>query len=396
MLKKLYYLYILFVCITTNSSAQKYTTKNIIVDSNTQKPISNVNIFNKIDNTITNDDGKFIFNSTIDSIEISHLGFEKLITNFGDLRKRDTVLLKQHVIPLNEVDVTSKEAYIQTVYNRVNDNFPYFEYGEKVFLRCIVKKNNEIIKFQDILLDVGRNSIFTSPNFKNIVYDIKILNLRKAGIISKSKIEEDFGLLSFENLFKWYSAIFTNPKNYSYSEEMTTDLNYKKINFRRKVSSSMDKGIEGYYIINNNDLSFYKVHYNTVFDNILDIPFNESKGIKWRTIGNELEVTFNKNIQQDKYFINNGKLKNVVEVINNDVRSTYEASYQILTTQSFVTQKINSNYSSTKDIFMVDFNYDKTFWFSQNQLLLNNELINFINSLNDKKKQYKIYSNFTE
>lgn len=372
--------------------SQENYTRNIIIDIDTYKPISNVNIFNRINNTISNDDGKFIFYSNIDTIQISHIGYEKINTNFKELKKKDTIFLKQQNIILNEVEVVNKEPFIKQVYGKVNDNFPFYEYSENAFLRCIVKKNDEIIKFQDILMNIGRNSIFTNPKIKNIDYSIKILNLRKAGIIPKSKKEEDFELLSFSNLLKWYSAIFTNPKNYHYFEEKLKDSNYVKINFTKMESFKSSNSIEGYYVINKKDLSFQSVYYNTVFDDISKIEYNEKKGVKWRTIANELIVNFKKN--KNKYYISDGKLKNTVEVINNNKKTIYEATYQILITQSFISKTIEPNFSSNKDIFKAEFNFDENFWKNQNQLLLNDELIKFINRLDQLKIDYDIYSNF--
>lgn len=117
------------------------------MDGETFNPISSVNVFNSKDNTISNEDGKFIFYSDIDTVIISHIGYKKVKTNFNNLKRKDTIFLNQQNIALNEVEIKNRESFIKKVYGRVNHNFPFFEYGEKSFLRCIVKKNNKIIDY---------------------------------------------------------------------------------------------------------------------------------------------------------------------------------------------------------------------------------------------------------
>lgn len=134
--------------------------------------------------------------------------------------------------------------------------------------------------------------------------------------------------------------------------------------------------------------------YNTVFDNQTLIPFNQEKNVKWRTIGNELLINYKKNIKNNKYYINNGTLKNIVEVINEDEKSIYEATYQIVNTKNIENKKVKSNFSSTKDLFKANVSFNKVFWEEQNQLLLDNELTNFLKNLKNYKSDYEIYSNF--
>jgi hypothetical protein len=374
--------------------SQNFKTNNIVVDFETLKPISNVNIYNDYDNTISNENGLFVFNSNLNSVIIYHLGYDKLITDFNTLNKNDTIYLKPIIYEIEEVVISDKRQLINKVYENIFTNYPFFSFSEENFIRCILRKNGKIIKFQDIVVNIKRNSLFTNKNIKELDYDFQISNLRKAGIIPKLKSEEDFKFLSVEELYNWFSAIFTTTNYYSYTENSMVEDKKIKINFAKNDKLNQNKSLEGYYIVNLEDFSLSEVFYNTVFDNQTLIPFNQEKNVKWRTIGNEIFINYKKNIKNNKYYINNGTLKNIVEVINEDEKSIYEATYQIVNTKNIENKKVRSNFSSTKDLFKANVSFNKLFWEEQNQLLLDNELTNFLKNLKNYKSDYEIYSNF--
>ncbi len=390
------YIKILFIIIlkTNLCISQKFVTKNIILDLETLKPISNVHIFNQFDNTISNNEGIFNFISNDSIVILSHIGYDEIKSNFSYLNKNDTIFFKSKVISLDEIVITDKKNLIKNVYENVNENYPFFSFNDELFLRCVLRKNEEIVKIQDMVVNIQRNSLFTNQVYKELEFNVEVLNIRKAGITPKSKKEEQFKLLSFEELFKWFSSIFTVPTIYNYKEDKLLDDSHSKIDFSKNSSNNDQKSLEGFYIVNLNDHSFNKVFYKTVFENISTIPYKTDKNVQWRTIGNELFVDYKKNISLNKYFLNSGKLKNVVEVINNGVKNIYEASYEIIVVKNNTNIKINSNFSSKKDLFKADFNYQKSFWEKQNQLLLDEELIYFIKNLNKLKDKYYVETNF--
>lgn len=198
--------------------SQNFKTNNIVVDFETLKPISNVNIYNDYDNTISNENGLFVFNSNLNSVIIYHLGYDKLITDFNTLNKNDTIYLKPIIYEIEEVVISDKRQLINKVYENIFTNYPFFSFSEENFIRCILRKNGKIIKFQDIVVNIKRNSLFTNKNIKELDYYFQISNLRKAGIIPKLKSEEDFKFLSVEELYNWFSTIFTTTNYYSYTE----------------------------------------------------------------------------------------------------------------------------------------------------------------------------------
>lgn len=385
---------ILIILKTNLCVSQKFLTKNIILDFETLKPISNVHIYNQFDNTISNNDGIFNFISNDSLVILSHVGYDEIKSNFTFLNKNDTIFFKSKVISLDEIVITDKKNVIRKVYENVNENYPFSSFNDELFLRCVLRKNGEIVKIQDMVVNIQRNSLFTNEVLRELEFNVEVLNIRKAGITPKSKKEEQFKFLSFEELFRWFSSIFTVPTIYNYKEDKLLDNRYSKVNFNKNSSNKDQKSLEGFYILNLDDYSFNKVFYKTVFENISTIPYKTDKNVKWRTIGNELFVDYKKNISLNKYFLNSGKLKNVVEVINNGVENIYEASYEILVVKNNTNIKFNSNFSSKKDLFKADFNYQKSFWEKQNQLLLDEELIYFIKNLNKLKDKYHVETNF--
>lgn len=389
--------YILFFLASHTLLSQEYFTKNIVLDIQTRKPLSNVHIYNEFDNTITNNEGMFSFSSKNNNIIISHLGYEINETKFEDLILNDSIFLKPKDFNLEEVILTNSNSSIRKAYENVSLNYPFYSFNNEFFIRCVLRKNNTIIKLQDMVVNIERNTLFTNQTIKEVKYKSEVLNIRKAGITPKSKKEEEFKLLSIEELFGWYSAIFTVPNLYKYQEIERIEKDYAKISFEKNTLTDLQKSLQGYYVINLNDYAFNEVFYNTVFEDSSKITFNHEKDIKWRTVQNELRVDFKLGLGSNKhYFLNNGILKTVVEVINNDVKSIYEATYEVINVKNNMTSKIKSNFSPKKDLFKADFTYDKVFWEKQNLLLLNKELQDFIKNIKNLEKEYYIYTNFKD
>lgn len=375
------------------SYAQSYSYRKIIVDSETLMPIYNVHIYNDLDSSLSNDEGYFTFYSNDNQVIFNHLGYESQHITLQNLSSIDTVYLKPKLIQLSEVVILDSKNLIKSVYNKIYANYPTTSFDEESFIRCVLKKDGEVVKMQDLVVQKRQNSLFTTQDVKKLQYNFEIKNMRKAGIISKNS--EDFALLSIEELYNWFSAIFTIPNYYNYIEDDWIDENHVKVSFQKNNELVENASLEGYYIINKSDLSFKQVSYKTVYEKIDLIPYKKDSNVKWRTIGNELVVDYKKDIFKEKYFINNATLKTKVEVINNGKKSLYEARYQVVNVKSKQKHNVNANVSPKRDMFEMNFKYDKGFWEKQNQLLLDNELINFIKGLNNlSKKDFRIYTNF--
>ena len=55
--------------------------------------------------------------------------------------------------------------------------------------------------------------------------------------------------------------------------------------------------------------------------------------------------------------------------------------------------KVKKNVSAVKDIFKIKHKYDASYWKQQNQLLLTDEMVRFIEKIGSNNKEFKIRSN---
>jgi hypothetical protein len=385
---------LLFLSISIICHAQNQISK-ILVDKNTKEPLRGATINNSIDHTITNDDGRFIFYSENDSIIIRMLGYNKLKTTFEELNSSvDTIYLKQSPIALNEVVVKDYKNIIFKTYNEIQKNHPHFSHSDKFFLRCILKRDNSIIKIEDVSGKIKRNSIFASREIPKLNFDFQLFNQRKLGLLKKDKKIEDFKLQTLENLFMWFSTVFINPNHFEFREERLADSSYAKV-FFNPLKEYQNKSI-GYYIINKKDKAI-KEYYSKTNPSFTDkIVFEEKQGYKWRTIDSELSISYDKIKKNDKYFISSGSLKQVIELFNRkNEKTVYEVEYNLIVTEPFYNiMNFNSNVRKNKELFKLDIEFDKNFWLNQNQLPLTNELNEFIKNIKTYEKEFKIISNF--
>ena len=65
------------------------------MDKNTKIPLENVLVFNETDNSTTNADGKFIFVSRENEINLNLLGYEGVKTSFDKLKNDKDTTRKQ-------------------------------------------------------------------------------------------------------------------------------------------------------------------------------------------------------------------------------------------------------------------------------------------------------------
>src|SRR5215217_7341746 len=106
-----------FIFICSFSYAQNFQISKVIVDKNTKAPLENVIISNEYDNSITNSEGKFVFISQQNEINLNLLGYNKIKTNFDKLQKeKDTVFMEIKTFELREVVISNTEAFMKKGY----------------------------------------------------------------------------------------------------------------------------------------------------------------------------------------------------------------------------------------------------------------------------------------
>jgi hypothetical protein len=379
----------------TYANSQNKITK-ILVDNLTKNPLNSATINNEKDYTISNTEGYFMFISELDSIKIRMLGYEKIKTTFKKLmNSSDTIYLKQKTYKLQEVLILNNETLLSKVYKKLEKNYPFHTYSEKFFLRCMLKKNDKIIKLEDLYGKLQRNSMFKTRNIKDFNFDVELLNLRKNGLLDKSKKVADFEFLSFEDLLKWFSTIFKNHKQYQFNIEKTNDSNFVKLAFNPR-KEFVDNSA-GYYIINLKDYSIKEFfsQSNPEFPK-KNIPFTKKRNTKWRTIHSDIHIYFDRNKETELYYISNVDIKQNTELFEGEMKNNFTTEYNFITTKSFIDNDIKSNVSMKKDVFKLKHKYSKDFWKNQNQLVLTKEMQQFLDNLGEKENQFLIFSNMND
>ncbi|MBA0884768.1 carboxypeptidase-like regulatory domain-containing protein [Flavobacterium undicola] len=380
------YLYLFLFCVFSYS--QNYQIKKIVVDATTKLPLENVLVFNETDNSTTNADGKFVFVSQKNEINLNLLGYEEVKTTFDELKNaNDTIFMQIKTIELQEVVVNNAGSYMQKVYSKIKDNV-LLNYTVDFFLRNTLKKENENIVLQDIYAKKNQNT----TNKKMI--SIEILNMRKIKLFEK----KDHINFKFPDFNSFISMIVPEPSKCNYTEIAFNDADYKKITFETKEKDHTGQIWSGYFIINRNDYAV--VEYYIIPNNDLNkTPYQKGliSNVQFRTIKWNKCMKFSKDIATNKYYPINLKMECRVEIVTDKKTFFYDNNIDYFVTNNPTNEKVNSNFSPDKDLFKAKFPYSKDFWKNQNQLPLTTELELFLKSIADKKdktKEYEVIGNF--
>ena len=166
---------------------------------------------------------------------------------------------------------------------------------------------------------------------------------------------------------------------------------HKKIAYFPKKNNFYDG--EGYFVINTEDYSITE-RFHKINEEIIDkIPFTKKLWTKYRTSYYSLKEKCEKNIK-GKNFIASVSLQQQVEVYNKSDKNNYDIEYQIIITLPFSDiSTFKANVSSKKELFKLNFPYNKNFWEKQNQLPLTEEIQFFLDKAHNQK-EYRIISNF--
>jgi hypothetical protein len=380
----------LLLLVSFSVKSQILKTSKIVVDKISKTPLENVNIFNESDNSTTNADGKFVFVSSKNEINFSLLGYDEIKTTFDKLKAKDTLFMETKVTQLQEVVVSNAGSYMKKVFDKMKDNFVE-NYTTNFFLRNVLKKDNDIVKLQDIYGKKNRNA-----SQKDVI-SIEIMNMRKISLFEK-KDHVDFKFPDFNELS---SPPLQSVDKCTFTEIAYNDSDYKKILFETKEKNDWGQIWKGYFIIHRSDYAMVEYQVSTT-DNLDTIPYRKLllSGFQYRTTKYNRFVQFAKNATSNKYYTSNSKLESQLEVLaDKKIEKTfyYNLTMDFFVTNSITTEKIDSNFSVDKDIFKVKFDYSEEFWKNQNQLPLTNELETFIKKVSenkDKKREFDFIGNF--
>jgi len=371
-------------------SFSQNTLSKYLVDKETKAPLKSATIHNANDYTVTNDDGHFVFYSTNDSVTIKMLGYETLKTTFKALsRTKDTLYLIPKPFQLDEVTLSNKNI-LQEAYNHATINYPMEPFVEDFFLRCILKRNGELVKIEDFSGRIKRDKLLGAK--KNFTF--QLLNMRKFGIEKKGVRADDFNIPSLNDVFQWWSNIlFLDSKEYRFSFLKVIDETHQQVSHTPKNEEDYIKGI-GHFIISTDDYAVKERIYKINPKVVDKIPYTKKFFTKYRTTDFYLREKCEKDVAKSKYFIANGLYTEKIEGYNNDERIVYDVSFELIVTHPFSDlNTFKANVNGKKELFKLDVPYNKEFWETQNQLPLTNEMRDFINKPHNPK-EYRVISNF--
>ncbi|MEG2100237.1 MAG: carboxypeptidase-like regulatory domain-containing protein [Flavobacterium sp.] len=387
----------LFFLVGFYAEAQKVQTKKVVVDKVTKLPLEKVNVYNLKDNSITNEEGYFSFITDYNELNFSLIGYENLKLSFEEVNKRDTIFLQSKTIELEEVVVGGEMAIMKKVYAKMKENYILEPYNENFFLRCVLKRNDELVRLQDIYGKVSRKSIFKTKTQPDNKCEVEILNMRKVGI----KDKEDFiyfEFQSFEKLFDINAMISIKLEDFELTQEKNAANNFFKISFSKKIDNSVGQKTSGYFIINKEDYAIVETHFD-LYDDGEKVPFQKKGNVEYRTTIFKTTSNYRKSSSTNKYYLNNAKSDVRVELLGNEKvpKAFYDYTTNFFVTNSFIAEKAKSNLSMDKDIFKVKYPYSEQFWKSQNQLPLTSDLNAFLKRVSenkDNKKEFEVVGNF--
>ena len=366
------------------------TINAIVIDSADNSPLEFVGIYNSKDHTITNEDGRFQFSSSLDSITIYRVGYDKLHTVFQKIN--DTIYLNKSILELNEVTVTNEKTLWQKVRDSIRSNYPIYPYKEKFLLRGVLRYNGEITRIQDLQGKLERKTLLytgkINPDKKD--FKVELTNMRKVGLVKDEK-KVYFIFETFYQLFMNFTPMNATGDAFDLTESTFNNGSKTNLSFHTKPEFN-NEIINGHYIINNDDNAIERMY---MVINSKNNPYKKDGNIKFRTVAVEKEISLSKSLITNRYYIASAKYDVKVEVTDdkNSYTSYYDVSFILTTSDNEGDFDVKKNVSTSKDLFKIKFPYDQRYWNAQNQLLLTNEMLDFIEKVQDPSNEFKVRSN---
>lgn len=362
----------------------------IVVEANGMETLEFVSVFNSADQTMTNEDGRFQFSSELDSVYFYSPGYEKLKTTFTGLK--DTIYLQKNVVNLVEVVVTNAKTILQRIKDSLSINYVFTPHTETFFIRALLRRNDTIIRLQDMQGNLKRKTlIYTGDlDLEKKDYEVELLQMRQIGI-KKDENNVYFVFPSFFEIFSEFVRINAMGPDFEVIEKPLE--NTDEINVTFTYGDGENTGLQyGDYLINNKDNAILSFNVSAV----PPIPESKQNETQYtRTTRIESATYFTKDKLHKHYFMNYGKRKVVVESKTKDQEEPTKFQIEIIlhTTNPFSKLDVKSNVSEQKDVFKLKSSYDAAFWQSQNQLLLTDEMLEFLARLKDDNTEFKVLSN---
>jgi hypothetical protein len=109
----------------------------------------------------------------------------------------------------------------------------------------------------------------------------------------------------------------------------------------------------------------------------------------------ESATFFKKDNSYQRYYIHYAKQKTTITTKRKEqlVPTVFQIEITLHTTAPFSRVDVKSNVNEQKDVFKLKPPYIAAFWQSQNQLLLTDEMLEFLSNLKDDNTEFKVRSN---
>ncbi len=300
-----------------NNVKSQITYDKVLWDKECNCPVAFASINNSFESVISNENGLFSITTKEPNVEINMLGYYTKKINLNELKDERKVFLEPKVFVLNEVVIEQNQLFKEMLGTILKD-YALEPHLEKFYLRAVLKKNSSIIKLIDLSGKIKKETLFnikTKPMPENN-YTIQVENMRKGGIFNR---DYDFTVINFEEFFKRHNSFYINQKNVNFKYNNNIDSTYTKITATQKNASNIGTLI-AYFIVNNNTKNFEKASIN--IDYIDDFTI-VGKDLKNRTKKFDVESTFKKNKDTDKFQINNCNINIEVEVLFKDKKDIF-------------------------------------------------------------------------
>jgi len=379
---------LLILLLSSNCFAQ-LKLEAVVVDSIGREPIEFVGVYNNKNHTMTNEDGRFSFSSVLDTIVFSCPGYEKLKTTFAQIK--DTVYLQKSILELDEVIVTNSKSALQKVLDSTRKNYAFEPYKERFLIRALAKKDGKIWRIQDIKGKLARKRLFLSKNTEKTKNDyvVEVTHMRKQGLVN----DENNAYLIFPSFTQIFNAtIDVHIDESKFDIKELTFENGKKIRLEFKsFPEEKIKNISGYYII---DAASYAIEAYYIKSIPKNAPFKANKWLRYRDTFLEKHIIFQKHPETNQYYISSAKVNNRVETTNEEksFNLVYDLNTIITTSNNFGGFNVKKNVHAKRDLFKIKFPYEAAYWNSQNDLLLTDEMLEFIEK-SESNTEFKVKSN---
>lgn len=213
--------------------------------------------------------------------------------------------------------------------------------------------------------------------------------MRKAGIKDRKIDIETPGL---EYIFDKFVSIYISPERFNFTSKISKDSLTTKFFFESKEKENT--ATTGYYLMKNKDSALVEVFVDNPDPNP---TISKKSNFTYQTTYYGMHAFFSKDALLNRYHINKARLDLSIEVKFEDGTTDIYKSFFILTSSPIETEKkIKNNVSQSKDLFELNAPYNDSFWKNQNSLKLSDEMIHFIDEIEESegKKNFKTISNF--